>query len=87
MFSGEDALVPVLALALLLPLGLLGLLLVMEKVEGPLRQESVTDDLEGFLASARPDEVETFVSQGYGAALERYWKRRRFVRLLPGRSR
>ena len=78
----------VLLLGLLLPLARLGLMLAMERVEGPLRQESaVNDQLETFLDTARPDEVETFVSEGYAPALERYWRRRRLARLLPGRTR
>ena len=75
-----------LLLGLLLPLALLGLMLAMERVERPLRQETVVNDqLETFLDTARPDEVETFVSEGYAPALERYWRRRRLTRLLPGR--
>ena len=77
-----------LPLGLLLPLALLGLMLAMERVERPLREESVVNDqLETFLETARPDEVETFVSEGYAPALERYWRRRRLSRLLPGRTR
>jgi hypothetical protein len=45
------------------------------------------DSVEVFLETARPEEVETFVSEGYAPALERYWKRRRLSRLLPGRAR
>ena len=78
----------VLLLGLLLPLALLGLMLAMERVEKPLREESVVNDqLETFLETARPDEVETFVSEGYAPALERYWRRRRLSRLIPGRTR
>ena len=78
----------VLLLGLLLPLALLGLMLAMERVERPLREETeVNDQLETFLDTARPDEVETFVSEGYAPALERYWRRRRLSRLLPGRGR
>lgn len=78
----------VLLLGLVLPFALLGLMLAMERVEKPLRDESlVNDQLETFLESARPDEVETFVSEGYAPALERYWRRRRLSRLLPGRPR
>ena len=78
----------VLLLGLLLPLALLGLMLAMERVEKPLREESIVNDqLETFLETARPDEVETFVSEGYAPALERYWRRRRLSRLLPGRTR
>lgn len=79
--------VPLLLLALLLPLLLLALMLCMERVERPLGVESVSEQLESFLDGARPDEVETFVSEGYGPALERYWRRRRITRLLPGRPR
>ena len=78
----------VLLLGLLLPLALLGLMLAMERVERPLRVETeVNDQLETFLDTTRPDEVETFVSEGYAPALERYWRRRRLSRLLPGRVR
>lgn len=73
------------AVALLLPVLLLGLMLAMERVERPLRSDDAGNLLEGFLESARPEEVETFVSQGYAPALERYWRRRRFSRLIPGR--
>lgn len=73
--------------ALLTPLLLLGLMLSMERVERPLRQASPADELGRFLDTARPEEVEVFVSEGYGPALERYWRRRRLTRLLPGRSR
>jgi hypothetical protein len=79
--------VTLLPLTLLMPLLLLLLMLGMEKVEGPLREDAVSEQLETFLDSARPDEVETFVSEGFAPALDRYWKRRRLGRLLPGRSR
>ena len=75
-----------LPLTLLMPLLLLLLMLGMEKVEGPLREDAVSEQLETFLDSARPDEVETFVSEGFAPALDRYWKRRRLGRLLPGRK-
>ena len=79
--------VNLLPLALLLPPLLLLLLLGMEVVERPLRSGSVTDQLESFLDGARPEEVEAFISEGYAPALEKYWRRRRFTRLLPGRGR
>lgn len=74
-----------LAAALLFPLLLLALMLAMERVERPLHVDQVGQDLEGFLDSARPEEVETFVSQGFAAALDRYWRRRR--RQSAGRHR
>ncbi len=79
--------VTLLVVALLLPVLLLFLMLMMERVERPLRGDSVSEQLESFLDSARPDEVETYVSEGFGPALERYWRRRRLSRLLPGRPR
>jgi hypothetical protein len=63
-------------LALLFPLAILLALLGMERVEQPLRVDELGLDLESFLDSARPEEVETFVSEGFGPALDRYWKRR-----------
>jgi len=78
---------PLLLLALLLPFLLLALMLCMERVERPLRVDSVSEQLQSFLDTARPDEVETYVSEGFAPALERYWRRRRLSRLLPGRPR
>jgi hypothetical protein len=79
--------VTLLLIALALPFLLLALMLGMERVERPLRVDSVSDQLETFLDTARPDEVETYVSEGFAPALERYWRRRRITRLLPGRPR
>jgi hypothetical protein len=79
--------VTLLAVGLLLPALLLLLMLLMERVERPLRGDDVSEQLESFLDSARPDEVETYVSEGFAPALERYWRRRRLTRLLPGRPR
>jgi hypothetical protein len=63
-------------LALLFPLAMLAALIGMERVEQPLRVDELGLDLESFLDTARPEEVETFVSEGFGPALDRYWKRR-----------
>lgn len=63
-------------LALLFPVAILGVLLGMERVEQPLRVDELGLDLETFLDSARPEEVEMFVSEGFAPALDRYWKRR-----------
>jgi hypothetical protein len=64
-------------LLLTLPLGLLGLMLAMDRVERPLRRESTGEQLQEFLDSARPDEVETYVRQGLAPALDDYRRRRR----------
>ena len=79
--------VPLLLVAMLLPLLLLALMLAMERVERSLRVDSVSEQLESFLDTARTDEVETYVREGFGPALERYWRRRRLSSLLPGRTR
>lgn len=68
------------ALALLLPVLLMLLLLAMERVERRLRLDQVGAELEAFLESARPDDIEVFVSQGFRPALDGYWRRRRHGR-------
>lgn len=73
------------ALTLVAPLVLLALLLVMERVEQPLRRDAFGERLVDFLDQARPDEVETFVTEGYAPALERYWSRRTPARRRPPR--
>lgn len=79
--------VPLLLGTLLLPPALLLLMLAMERVERPLRRASIAERLEDFLDSARPEEVEAFVTEGLAGPLDDYWKRRRLARLLPGRTR
>jgi hypothetical protein len=64
------------ALLLTLPFGLLGLMLAMDRVERPLRQDALSEHLLEFLDSARPEEVETYVQQGFAPALDSYWRRR-----------
>ena len=66
-----------LLLGLLLPLVLLFLMLVMERIERPLWVDSMSEQLESFLDTALPDEVERFVTDGYNSALEHYWRTRR----------
>jgi hypothetical protein len=72
-----DALLPV--VVLVFPVFLLLALLLMERVERPLRVDEVGLQLESFFNNARPEELETFVSEGYAPALDRYWRRRRPV--------
>jgi hypothetical protein len=75
-----------LLLTLVFPGVLLALMLAMERVEVPLRDEAVGERVTAFLEQARPDEVETFVSQGLAPALDRYWRRRALrARLLARR--
>lgn len=74
-----------LLLGLLFPVVLLVLTLGMQRVESGLSSDP-TAELENFLATAQPDEIEAYISQGLGTALDRYWRRRRRGRLLPRRS-
>lgn len=67
------------------PLLLLSLMLGMERIERPLRSEAIAERLDEFLESARPEEIETYVAEGLGPALDRYWRRQRLSRLLSGR--
>ena len=77
----------VLTVTLLSPLGWLALLLVMERVERPLGEDRVSEQLAAFLDAAGPEDIEAFISDGLAPALDRYWRRRRLARLLPGLSR
>jgi hypothetical protein len=65
------------AIALLFPFLLMSLMLLMERVEAPLRRHEIGSQLENFLDTARAEEVETYVKEGFASALERYWRRRR----------
>jgi hypothetical protein len=70
-------------LVLLFPFVLLGFMVVMERVESPLRQVAVETQVETFLDDARPEEIDTFVREGFPVALEQFKGRRRLSRLLP----
>lgn len=69
-----------LLLGLLFPIGLLLLMLAMERIERPLTVAAMNEQLEAFLLTAQADEVEAFVSEGYSPALDMYWRNR--VRLV-----
>lgn len=75
-------------LVVFFPFVLLAFMMAMERVESPLRTVAVEDRVEEFLDEARPDEMDTFVRQGFPAAIEQYGqRRRRLSRLLPRRTR
>jgi hypothetical protein len=63
-------------IALLFPFLLMLLMVLMERIEGPLRRDEIGVQLEAFLEFARAEEVETYVSEGFAPALDRYWRRR-----------
>jgi hypothetical protein len=72
-------------LVVFFPFVLLGFMILMERVESPLRTVSVEDRLDEFLDEARPEEMDTFVREGFPAALTQYGRRRKLSRLLPRR--
>ncbi|MEO5834660.1 MAG: hypothetical protein ABJA16_03825 [Nakamurella sp.] len=65
-------------LVLLFPLLLLVFAVLMERVEARLQNVSVTEnEVEEFLDQARPEEVNTFIREGLGRALDLFRLRRR----------
>jgi hypothetical protein len=74
-------------LVLIFPLGLLGFMLLMERVEEPLSQVAVERDIEHFLDDANPEELETFVREGTDSALSRFRQRLGFGRFRKGNGR
>ena len=73
-------------LVVLFPFVLLAFMILMERVESPLRRVAVESRVEEFLEEARPEEMDTFVREGFPAALNQYGRRRKLSRLLPRRS-
>src|SRR5215475_8139960 len=84
---GQDEATMVGLLVVFFPFVLLAFMLLMERVESPLRRVAVEDQVEEFLHGARPEEIDTFVREGFPVALERFWSRRRLSRLLPRPAR
>jgi hypothetical protein len=74
-------------LVLLFPLLLLGFMLVMGRVEQPLRRVALEREIEHFLDDASPEELDTFVREGTESALRRFRQRLSLRRLLPSQSR
>jgi hypothetical protein len=72
-------------LVVFFPFILLGFMILMERVEGPLRTVAVENRVEEFLDEARPEEMDTFVRDGLPAALDERERRRTLSRLLPKR--
>jgi hypothetical protein len=63
-------------IVVLFPPLLIAFLLVMERVEEPLRRPPTQREVDEFLGSASPDEVNTLSRSGIGRAIGR-WRRRR----------
>lgn len=64
-------------LAVLFPFLLLLLMLLMERLEGPLLRAELGSQLEKFLDTARAEEIETYVQEGFSPTLDRYWQGQR----------
>jgi hypothetical protein len=65
---------------MLFPPLLIAFLLVMERVEEPLRRPPSSREVEEFLGSASPGEVETLNQSGIRRAIRRWRTRRRHGR-------
>jgi hypothetical protein len=64
-------------LVLLIPLLLMVFALLMERLEHRLRTSTMSDhDVEEFLEKAKPDEVTTFIREGWTGALASFRRRR-----------
>ncbi|HVX46533.1 MAG TPA: hypothetical protein VHC49_21745 [Mycobacteriales bacterium] len=76
-------------LFVLFPLLLMAFMLLMERVEEPLRQSADEDHVAEFLETAEPAEVDTLVREGFTSAFARWRHRRRhrLTKLLPIPSR
>ncbi len=72
-------------LVVFFPFVLLAFMILMERVESPLRRVAVESRVEEFLDEARPAEMDTFVREGFPAALSQLKRRRRLPRLLNRR--
>ena len=72
-------------LVVFFPFILLAFMILMERVENPLRTVAVEDRVEEFLDDARPTEMDTIVRDGLPAALDVHDERRKLARLLPRR--
>jgi hypothetical protein len=72
-------------LVVFFPFVLLAFMILMERVESPLRSVAMENRVEEFLEKARPEEMDTFVREGFPAALTQLGRRRKLSRLLPRR--
>jgi hypothetical protein len=72
-------------LVLLFPLLLMAFMLLMERVEDPLRHDADEDKVAEFLETARADDVDALVREGFASAFSRWRHRRRhrLTKLLP----
>jgi hypothetical protein len=67
---------------ILFPPLLIAFLLVMERVEEPLRRPTSQREVAEFVGTATPGDVATLTNSGVGRAMGR-WRRRRVKRATP----
>jgi len=70
------------AFALFVPVLLLVLALIMQRVEQPLRDRAVGDRVVEVLGHGHADEVEDLVVRHASPSVERYWRRQQLVARL-----
>jgi hypothetical protein len=68
---------------ILFPPLLIAFLLVMERVEEPLRRPTTRREVAEFVDTATAGEVETLTNSGVGRAMGRWRRRRRVKRAAP----
>lgn len=68
---------------ILFPPLLIAFLLVMERVEEPLRRPTSPREVAAFVDTATAAEVETLTNSGVGRAMGRWRRRRRVKRATP----
>ena len=73
-------------LVLLFPFVLLGFMLFMGRVEEPLSHVAVEREIEQFLDTANPEELDTLVREGTESAMSRFRPRLRFRRRRRNRA-
>ena len=70
-------------IVILFPPLLIAFLLVMERVEEPLRRPTSRREVADFVGTATEAEVDTLTNSGVGRAMGRWRRRRRVKRAAP----
>jgi hypothetical protein len=74
---GQNGAIMAVFLVLLIPLLFMVFALIMERLEHRLRMSTMSEgDVEEFFDNAKPDEVNTFIKEGWSGALTSFRRRR-----------
>jgi hypothetical protein len=74
---GQNGAIMAVFLVLLIPLLFMVFALIMERLEYRLRMSTMSEgDVEEFFENAKPDEVNTFIKEGWSGALASFRRRR-----------